>query len=79
MIDFQDSLFTPVYITPWTGEASDWQVVKWSPTDYRMLIVQGPSMDGDSDTDLETLWIFDPITRGMIYIDSGYSIDGADW
>lgn len=79
MIDFEDPSLSPTYLTIAMPETSDWTFEKWSPTDYRMLIVQGPSMDGDSDTDLETLWIFDPITRGMIYIDSGYSIDGADW
>ena len=79
LIDFQDPSFAPVYITPWTGEVSNWQVVKWSSGDYRMLIVQRPSVDDYSGTNMQTLWVYNPLTGEMISIDTSESIDGADW
>lgn len=79
LIDFQNPSFTPVYITGPMAADSDWQFIKWSPTDYRMLIIQLPSVDDYSGTIMHTLWVYDPVTKEMISIDSGESIAGADW
>lgn len=79
MIDMQDPTFKPVYLTEVTPTEDDWEFVKWSPTDYRILIIQRQLHIGDSGNNIEWLWVFNPFTREAVDIAKGDSVQGADW
>lgn len=79
LVDSLDGKPSAINLTEGLANQSDWFFGAWSPSDYRMVLINRPGRSHFDDAYLDELWLYDLRTDRLLLIDTGRNIESADW